>query len=125
MGGSIYAMYIRFVDPYLILSVAEIGAMFVLISMIGGMGTLAGPIVGAIVVMPIDILLRGSLGGVRPGLNLVVFSGLLILVAVFFKKGIIGTIQNKLEQRKSSQSEGYLKSVKLNGNEVKQNAESS
>ncbi|MFD4818039.1 branched-chain amino acid ABC transporter permease [Peribacillus butanolivorans] len=101
LGGSIYAMYLRFVDPTLIFSVAEIGAMLVLITMIGGMGTISGPIVGAALMMPIDILLRGSLGGVRPGLNIVVFSCLLIIFALFFKDGIVGTITNKLEKRKA------------------------
>lgn len=102
IGGSLYAMYLRFVDPYLVLSVAEMGAMFVLITMIGGMGTLSGPIIGALLMMPIDILLRGSLGGVRPGLNIIVFSILLILVALFFKDGIVGTIKKKISKEKSS-----------------------
>ncbi|MCM3766200.1 branched-chain amino acid ABC transporter permease [Neobacillus niacini] len=125
MGGSIYAMYIRFVDPYLILSVAEIGAMFVLITMIGGMGTLSGPIIGAILMMPIDILLRGSLGGVRPGLNIVVFSLLLIIVALFFKEGIVGTVKNKLEQRKTKLLGEYSVETDKTRNEVNPNAESS
>ena len=117
IGGSIYAMYLRFVDPYFILSVAEIGAMFVLITMIGGMGTLSGPIIGALIMMPIDILLRGSLGGVRPGLNVVVFSILLILVALYFKKGIVGTIKNKLDKRKSSLSKAHMKDTQSSFNE--------
>jgi branched-chain amino acid transport system permease protein len=124
MGGSIYAMYLRFVDPYLIFSVAEIGAMFVLITMIGGMGTLSGPIIGAILMMPIDILLRGSLGGVRPGLNIVVFSLLLIVVALFFKEGIVGTIKNKLEIRKNASLSKFKSTTETNLNEVKPNAES-
>ena len=122
LGGSIYAMYLRFVDPNLIFSIAEIGAMLVLITMIGGMGTISGPIVGAALMIPIDILLRGSLGGVRPGLNIVVFSILLIIVALFFKNGIVGTVSSKLEKQRAPKPDHYQREVQLIGKEVRNDA---
>ena len=96
MGGSIYAMYIRFIEPKYIFSVTEIGVMFALMCMIGGMGTIAGPIIGALIIVPIDMLLRGTLGGTIPGLNIVVFSVILILFSLFFRQGIVGVVNEKV-----------------------------
>lgn len=89
-GGSLFAMYIRFVDPPTLLSVQDIGVKFLLISLIGGVGTLYGPLAGALLIIPLEFQLRASLGGSVPGANLLILGGLLVLFALFMRRGVVG-----------------------------------
>lgn len=90
LGGSLFAMYLQVIDATSMFSLMNIGAQMALITLIGGLGTLSGPIVGAVVITPLSLYLRSSLGGMRPGLHLIVFSTILILAALFFRNGLVG-----------------------------------
>jgi branched-chain amino acid transport system permease protein len=63
---------------------------FALIALIGGLGSLYGPVLGALVIIPLESWLRAELGGVVPGANLIALSLLLIAAALFMKHGIVG-----------------------------------
>lgn len=93
IGGAIFAMYLRFVDPPTLLSLPEIGVKFALIALIGGVGTLYGPLAGAILIVPVEFYLRASMGGLVPGANLIVLGAVLVLCALFMKRGLIGAGQ--------------------------------
>ena len=90
VGGGLFLMQVRVADPAALLSLFDFGIKFALIALIGGLGTIYGPFLGAIVVVPLDGWLRAELGGVLPGANLIVLSLCLILVALFLKTGITG-----------------------------------
>jgi len=91
IGGSIFAMYLRFVDPPTLLSLPDIGVKFALIALIGGIGTLYGPLAGALLIVPVEFQLRAGLGASVPGANLLVLGIILVLCALFMKRGIVGT----------------------------------
>lgn len=90
MGGTIFAMYVRFVDPPTLLTLPQMGVKFALIALIGGVGTLYGPLAGALLIVPLEFHLRASLGGSVPGANLIVLGATLVLCALFLKRGIVG-----------------------------------
>src|SRR5262249_44443224 len=46
MGGTLFTMYIRFIDPPSLFTLPEMGVKFALIALIGGMGTIFGPLLG-------------------------------------------------------------------------------
>jgi branched-chain amino acid transport system permease protein len=92
LGGGLFAFFIRFVDPPSLFNLAEIGVRFPLLALIGGVGTVAGPVIGAMIVQPGAQYLRGELGDLGPGGHLIVLGALLVLAALFFKQGIVGTI---------------------------------
>lgn len=94
IGGSLFAMYLRFVDPPTLLSIQDIGVKFLLISLIGGVGTLYGPLAGALLIIPLEFYLRASLGGTVPGANLLILGTLLVLFALFMRRGVIGAAQS-------------------------------
>ena len=50
MGGTLFAMFIRFLDPPTLFSLPEVGVKFALLSLIGGVGTIWGPLLGAALV---------------------------------------------------------------------------
>ena len=91
MGGTLFAMFIRFLDPPTLFSLPEVGVKFALLSLIGGVGTIWGPLLGAALVIPLENFIRATLGGL-PGVHLVILGFLLMLAARFLKHGIVGAL---------------------------------
>ena len=91
-------MCVRVVDPQSLLSLFDIGVKIALIALIGGIGTTYGPLLGAILVIPLENYLRAVLGGLVPGSNLVVLGFILILTALYLRKGIVGTLVPLLQR---------------------------
>ena len=56
---------------------------------IGGIGTVFGPLLGALVVKTLGELTK-LVTGDAPGLDLVIYGGVLILVVAFAPRGIVG-----------------------------------
>ena len=67
IGGGLFAMYVRVLDPPTLFTLPDIGVKFALIALIGGIGTIIGPVVGALLIVPLENYLRGTLGGDIPG----------------------------------------------------------
>ncbi len=98
IGGGLFLMSVRVADPASLLSLFDFGVKFALIALIGGLGTVYGPLLGALLVVPLESWLRAEFGGMAPGLNLIVLSVVLILAALFLKRGIVGAWQHGLER---------------------------
>lgn len=91
VGGSLYAVFVRYLDPASVLGLPEVGVRIVLIALLGGIGTLMGPVVGALMFIPAITLLQGELAGQRPGLNLVAVGLALVIIPIALRRGIVGT----------------------------------
>jgi branched-chain amino acid transport system permease protein len=95
MAGSIYAQYVFYIDPQTVFGFPVSIAM-VLMPTIGGIGTLVGPILGAVVYVVVqDRILTANLtlGALKLSLStmhLLVYGGLLVLIVLFEPKGLIG-----------------------------------
>lgn len=90
--GTFYAQYILFIDPFTVFSLG-ISIELALFAIIGGLGTVTGPILGAFLLTPLDVFLRAWLGGVSAGLNFIIY-GLVLMVAVkYFPLGISGWVR--------------------------------
>lgn len=94
IGGSVFMMYVRIVDPPTLMTLSDIGVRFALIALIGGVGTAYGPLLGALLVVPLESWLRAVLGAYAPGSNLVVLGAVLIFAALFFKRGLMGALED-------------------------------
>ena len=87
-GGTLYVQMFFYVDP----AIAYGPAMSVeslLVSIIGGMGTVAGPLLGSIVLHLVGDLTRKVLAD-APGISLVLYGVLLILILRYLPNGLIG-----------------------------------
>ncbi len=93
--GTFYAQYFQFIDPEICFNLS-LSVQLALLSIIGGLGTVLGPVAGAFLLTPIDVFLRGWLGGVVSGLNLIVYGAVLIVAVMYFPIGIVGWI-NKMK----------------------------
>lgn len=92
-GGSLYMMYVRVVDPYALFSLFEIGVKVAMIALIGGIGTIYGPLLGTLLLIPLENFLRAELGASIPGGNLLVLGVLMVLTALYLPQGIMGALR--------------------------------
>ncbi|MGQ9676419.1 MAG: branched-chain amino acid ABC transporter permease [Chloroflexota bacterium] len=87
LAGAYYGHYIGVVDPS-IGSLSEMG-LVILMVVIGGMGSIVGPVVGAVLVTIISELLRGSLAA----MSMLFFAAVFMLVMRFFPGGLMAALQ--------------------------------
>lgn len=102
VAGGFYAQYIRFIDPEVMLG--SYSVEMVLPSIIGGLGTVVGPIIGGFVLVPLSEYLRSSVGNALPGAHLIIYSVILIAVIRIKPEGIMGWI-NQVSQIKHKAEE--------------------
>jgi branched-chain amino acid transport system permease protein len=90
IAGGIWGYYLTYLKPtifFQILTSAEI----VLMAILGGRGTVAGPVIGAIVLVAADELVVAKLGSTE--LNLAAKGAAMIVVLLAFPDGIVGTLK--------------------------------
>ena len=95
IAGTFYAQYVAFIEPDIVFA-SHVSIQLALLSIIGGIGTVFGPLVGSLFLTPLDMFLRGWLGGVFSGLNFIVYGVILILAVLFFPQGIAGWTKKTL-----------------------------
>lgn len=107
LGGSFYAQFVRFINPERNMGI-ELSIDMALMTIIGGQGTIAGPVIGALFLAPIAELSRGYLGGRLPGLHLALYGLVLILAVLYLPKGLASPLQ-KLVRRVAAMFGGGAK----------------
>ena len=93
MAGTFYAQYILYIDPDSVMLLA-ISVQIVLISMLGGAGTIMGPVIGAAILLPISELTRIWLGHKGTGVDMLIYGFLITLISVYQPQGIWGLFAN-------------------------------
>ena len=88
VGGAIYAQYVGYIDPDSILA-GQLSILIALPAVLGGVGTLWGPLVGAAVLIPLSELSRSYLGGGGRGVDLMIYGGLIVLVSLLRPAGLV------------------------------------
>jgi len=87
-AGGFYAQYFLFVDSGIAYG-PWISVEALLAPIIGGVGTVFGPLVGALVVKILGEMAK-LIAGDAPGLDLVIYGSVLIVVVAFAQRGIVG-----------------------------------
>jgi branched-chain amino acid transport system permease protein len=91
-GGCFYAQYFLFIDAGIAYG-PWISVEALLAPIIGGAGTVFGPLLGAMVVKTLGEVTK-LVTGDAPGLDLVIYGGVLILVIAFAPRGIAGLVSD-------------------------------
>ena len=65
-----------------------LGGVFALIALIGGQGTVMGPVIGAVVLVPLSEYLSATFAGTMSGLNLFLYGVIMMLVVYFMPHGL-------------------------------------
>src|SRR6267143_1387783 len=100
-AGTFYAQYLLFIDPPSVLPLS-LSIQICLVAVLGGAGTLVGPLLGAAVLVPLSAATSVALGGSGRSLDLVVYGALIMVIAVFEPSGLVG-IARRLRGRISAQ----------------------
>lgn len=97
--GVFYVFYVYSLEPQTFFSLDLFSLQPALNGIIGGMGTVWGPILGAILMTPLGEFLRYYLGTVQQGLNFVVYGLVLVLTVRFIPGGIISLILPTIKRK--------------------------
>ncbi|KOQ34057.1 inner-membrane translocator [Achromobacter xylosoxidans] len=86
--GGFFAMYVGFIDPESMFSLT-MSVQVVLVAILGGVGTLVGPWLGAAVLLPLSEGTRVLWGSSGLGLDLLIFGLAILLVTLFLPGGLV------------------------------------
>jgi branched-chain amino acid transport system permease protein len=92
MAGSIWAYSLSYVTPEQFLTL-QIAAQMMLMAVLGGRGTIAGPILGAIIMVAITEVSTTYFGS--SAINLAITGLLLVIVLLVFPSGIVGSLRQR------------------------------
>ena len=102
--GSFFAQYNYRVDPPMVMSL-DMSMKFVLITILGGLGTFWGPFLGALVLIPLQVYTRAYLSNLGAGVDLMIFGLIIIIVMIKQPLGIMGLIRY-FTKKKIAKGEG-------------------
>lgn len=120
LAGSFYAIFVKFVDPSTVLPL-DLSVQIVLISIIGGIGTIFGPVIGSLVLVPLSEALRSNViaqGLINSGLvseesgvgvflkehlahaHVLIYGILVVIVILFMPEGVLGYFKKMAAAKK-------------------------
>lgn len=89
MAGTFYAQYVLYIDPESVMLLA-VSVQIVLLSMLGGAGSVMGPVIGAAVLIPIAEVTRVWLGSRGTGLDMLIYGFLITIISMYQPQGVWG-----------------------------------
>ena len=95
--GAFHITYLTFVDPSSAFSL-ELSVQVAMFALIGGLGTVAGPIAGTFLVLPIAELARGWLSSVGNGMHGLIYGLILVAVVLTIPRGLAGAFGPAIER---------------------------
>ncbi len=95
LAGTFYVQYIYFIDPNTAFSF-NVSVEAALVSIVGGIGTLWGPVVGTVLLEATSALLQSWLGGGHGGVQLTIYSLILIAVILWRPSGLLGLADRRV-----------------------------
>jgi branched-chain amino acid transport system permease protein len=100
VAGTLYAQYVLVVDPERMFSI-DISILVLLMAVLGGIGTLWGPALGAAILVPLSEYTRVFLGGTGRAVDLIVYGILILLVCMYRPRGLMSVIEEQTRRRRS------------------------
>jgi branched-chain amino acid transport system permease protein len=99
MGGIVYSQYLMYLNP---ITMVNIGAslVFVFMGILGGMFTLWGPMVGAILMTGLQEYIRIAYGTVLMSWAWVGYGCIIVVMIIFLPKGLYGTVIEIVSKRR-------------------------
>jgi len=80
-----------------------VSAQALILAMFGGVATLWGPVIGAVVLVPLSEFLHARLGDVIPGIQGVVYGLAIVIVILLAPEGVFWKVKDLLRKRRTSQ----------------------
>ena len=121
LAGGLYAVYVGFIDPTTVLPL-DLSVQIVMICIIGGIGTISGPVIGALVLVPLSEALRSNMltdALINAGIvsaesptgvfmkehlsqaHMLIYGVLVVIVILYMPQGVVGFLK-RLTARKAA-----------------------
>lgn len=94
VGGAFYALFVSYIDPQSVFSF-QVSLLIALPAVLGGIGTLWGPALGAVLLIPLGEVTRSYVGGAGSGVHLIVYGALVVVVSLLRPEGLISLLRGK------------------------------
>lgn len=91
MVGTFWANFLTYFDPYSAFH-WEIAGLAIIIMVAGGAGTVWGPFLGALILVPMTEIIRARLGSTIPGFHMVVYGAVLMIVLLYLPDGFLSIV---------------------------------
>jgi branched-chain amino acid transport system permease protein len=88
VAGALYSVMFGFIDPESGLGIL-VSVKMLIMAALGGAGLLFGPLVGAVILAPLEEISNNLLGGTGAGLTFVVYGAIIVMIARFQPGGIL------------------------------------
>jgi branched-chain amino acid transport system permease protein len=99
MAGGLYAVVLLVVTPEAVFGML-VSAQALILALFGGVGTLWGPVIGAVVLVPLAEGLNAKLGNVLPGIQGVVYGVAIIAIILSAPEGVYWRIRDRWLKRR-------------------------
>ncbi len=96
LGGGIWSYFSTHISPVFAFDIL-IGVDMILMTMLGGLGTLWGPVLGAFILIPASDIILFTFGSSQ--IHIAIFGALMLAIILFLPRGILPTIQDFLASR--------------------------
>ena len=94
IGGAFYAQFVSYIDPESVMSF-HFSLLMALPAVLGGIGTLWGPALGAVILIPLTELTRSFIGGSGRGVDLILYGAVIVLISLARPEGLIGLFSRR------------------------------
>lgn len=98
LAGGFYAQYNLFIDPSAVFG-TDISMQAIIVCILGGAGTVFGPILGAFILVPVQEITTSLFTDIS-GINMVIYGIILVVFILFCPNGIIGIVRKRLNNRR-------------------------
>ena len=101
LGGTFFTQYLMYCNHLTVLD-PLITIKAIIITVLGGLGTVAGPIIGSIILTPLSEYARAYLAGYGQAFDYIVYGFIILMVSVYNVKGLVFSINTLLRNVRSS-----------------------
>jgi branched-chain amino acid transport system permease protein len=88
LAGSLYALMVGFIDPESGFGIL-VSVDMIIVAALGGAGTLFGPLLGAVILVPLREFTNSAFGGGGSGLTYILYGGIIMVIARFEPGGLM------------------------------------
>lgn len=101
LGGGIWSYHTTHISPIFAFDIL-IGVDMILMAMLGGLGTLWGPVLGAFILVPASDMILFRFGSTQ--IHVAIFGALMLAIILFLPRGILPTVADVIVRRRVSSS---------------------
>jgi branched-chain amino acid transport system permease protein len=101
LGGTFYAQFILFIDPQRLLGF-DLSLEMAIVALVGGQGTVLGPVIGAFILVPIAEAARAHISGELAALPVIIYGLALMIIVYYLPEGIYKYASDRLKGLKVS-----------------------